>query len=93
MAITNVLKGKLIFLSVSILILSVTFLPILSTVANAKDSADVKKLVLLHTSDEHSFNLGVGPESEDYPTPTVPGSIVYRYPSASSAAGLYAAGI
>lgn len=33
-----------------------------------------RKLVLLHTNDEHSHLLGQGPEVDDFPPPKVPGS-------------------
>ena len=36
--------------------------------------SNTKKLVILHTNDEHSHMLGAGPESDDFPAPTVAGS-------------------
>ncbi len=39
--------------------------------------ASEKGLVILHTSDEHSHLLGVGPESEDYPLSPFPGASAY----------------
>ena len=37
-------------------------------------SSSPKKLIILHTNDEHSHMLGFGPESDDFPAPTVAGT-------------------
>ena len=33
-----------------------------------------RKLIILHTNDEHSHLIGLGPEVDDFPTPAAPGS-------------------
>jgi len=49
--------------------LSVIFVAIFGILLSAcgSGSDSQRTLVILHTSDEHSHLLGVGPESEDYP--------------------------
>jgi 2',3'-cyclic-nucleotide 2'-phosphodiesterase (5'-nucleotidase family) len=71
------LNRCMLVLAVSISMVLVALMPAAAKASEAAGAAGVKKLVLLHTSDEHSFNLGVGPESEDYPPSPVPGGVVY----------------
>jgi 2',3'-cyclic-nucleotide 2'-phosphodiesterase (5'-nucleotidase family) len=47
---------------------------VLLTACSSSNTSLPKKLVLLQTSDEHSFLLGVGPESDDYYQRTSPGT-------------------
>lgn len=50
-------------------------LVLLATLALAcTGSPAPKKLVILHTNDEHSHLIGLGPEIDDFPTPAAPGT-------------------
>src|SRR3954471_10525442 len=54
------------------------FVLILSALAVACSGSStekpVRKLVILHTNDEHSHLVGYGPEVDDYPTPAAAGT-------------------
>ena len=53
-------------------------LAVLAALSFAACSTDPKKLTILHTNDEHSHLLGAGPESDDFPAPTVAGTGVIK---------------
>ncbi|MFA6034801.1 MAG: hypothetical protein WC889_18020, partial [Myxococcota bacterium] len=53
---------------------AVAMLSVVVLAAGCSSSDSSRKLVLLHTSDEHSHLLAVGPEVDDYPPSATPGS-------------------
>jgi 5'-nucleotidase len=53
-------------------------LPLLLLLAACHEGPQAKTLVILHTTDEHSHIVGVGPELDDYPAATTAGTGVIK---------------
>src|SRR5262245_20712684 len=56
----------------------IQLLPLVLLLAGCPEENPTRTLILLHTNDEHSHVLGSGPEIDEYPTPTTPGTGTVR---------------